>query len=149
MKGIQLSWKFFCRYLCWCLRSFMKTITNHLRFLTFMSNVAVSKPVSNSVLTYLKGRSSFRQKNKDFRQTSLREKCPNTEFFLVRIFSVSVRIQSECGKIPTRKTPYSVTFHAVYVPALSQKFIITVIKELVIMFSFIQDQQIKIMDDQF
>ena len=29
--------------------------------------------------------------------TTLREKCPNTEFFLVRIF------QSECGKIRTRK----------------------------------------------
>ena len=43
---------------------------------------------------------------------SLRKKCPNTEFFLVRIFSHSgwiririeyLRIQSECGKIRTRK----------------------------------------------
>ena len=37
----------------------------------------------------------------------LREKCPNTEFFLVRIFTHSdwIRrdIQSECGKIRTRK----------------------------------------------
>ena len=32
---------------------------------------------------------------------SLREKCPNTEFFLV--YSVSLRIQSECRKIRTRK----------------------------------------------
>ena len=31
-------------------------------------------------------------------------KCPNTEFFLVRI-------QSECGKMPTRKSPYLDTFH--------------------------------------
>ena len=30
---------------------------------------------------------------------ALREKCPHTEFSLVRI-------QSECGKIQTRKTPY-------------------------------------------
>ena len=38
---------------------------------------------------------------------SLREKCPNIEFFLVRIFQhldrVSLRIQSECEKIRTRK----------------------------------------------
>ena len=37
----------------------------------------------------------------------LREKCPNTEFFLVRIFpysySVNLRIHSEYGKIRTRK----------------------------------------------
>ena len=40
---------------------------------------------------------------------TLREKCPNKEFFLVRIFPysdwirVSLRIQSKCGKIRTRK----------------------------------------------
>ena len=40
---------------------------------------------------------------------SLRLKCPNKEFFLVHIsriqteYSVSLRIQSECGKILTRK----------------------------------------------
>ena len=39
---------------------------------------------------------------------TLREKCPNTEFFLVRI-------QSECEKIRTRKTPYLDTFHAVMI----------------------------------
>ena len=38
---------------------------------------------------------------------TLREKCPNTELFLVHIFphsdwKVSLRIQSECGKIRTR-----------------------------------------------
>ena len=30
-------------------------------------------------------------------------------------FEVSLRIQSECGKIPTRKTPYLDTFHAVQI----------------------------------
>ena len=49
---------------------------------------------------------------------TLREKCPNMEFFLVRIFlhsdwirrdEVSLRIQSEWGKIRTRK--YSVFWH--------------------------------------
>ena len=43
--------------------------------------------------------------------SSLCEMCPNTELFLVRIFphsdwiwrDVSLRIQSECGKIRTRK----------------------------------------------
>ena len=39
-----------------------------------------------------------------FSVSSLREKCPNTESFLVRI-------QSECGKI--RMAPYLGTFHAV------------------------------------
>ena len=39
---------------------------------------------------------------------TLREKCPNTEFLLVRISHirneyVSLRIHSECGKIRTRK----------------------------------------------
>ena len=35
----------------------------------------------------------------------MREKCPNTKFFLVRIFphSESLRIQSDCGKIRTKK----------------------------------------------
>ena len=32
--------------------------------------------------------------------SSMREKCPNTELFLVRIFGL--RIQSECRKIRTR-----------------------------------------------
>ena len=42
--------------------------------------------------------------NAPFDSTSrtLRENYPNAEFFLVRIF-VSLRIQSECGKILTRK----------------------------------------------
>ena len=37
---------------------------------------------------------------------SLCEMCPNTTFFLGRI-------QSECGKIRTRKNSYLDTFHAV------------------------------------
>ena len=39
---------------------------------------------------------------------SLREKCPNTDFFLVRISL----IRTEYGP---EKTPYLDTFHAVYV----------------------------------
>ena len=39
---------------------------------------------------------------------TLREKCPNTEFFLVRIS----RIRAEYG---LEKTPYLDTFHAVIV----------------------------------
>ena len=39
--------------------------------------------------------------------STLRESCPNTKLFLVRILPhsdwVSLRIQSECGKIRTRK----------------------------------------------
>ena len=45
---------------------------------------------------------------------TIREKCPYSEFFW-SVFSdcVSLRIQSECRKIRTRKTPNTDTFHAV------------------------------------
>ena len=43
---------------------------------------------------------------------TLREKCPNMEFDLVRIFLYSIRIQENTR---TRKTPYLDTFHAVLV----------------------------------
>ena len=52
----------------------------------------------------------------------LREKCPNTEFFLVRIFSHSYCIRNDtpyfsvfspnAGKYRPEKTPYLDTFHA-------------------------------------
>ena len=53
--------------------------------------------------------SSFHRK--EFTHQALRKICPNTEFLLVRIFPhfacflyfVSLRIQSECGKVRTRK----------------------------------------------
>ena len=57
---------------------------------------------------------------------TLRENCPNTGLFwpvfsriwtkygeIWSIFSVSLRIKSEWGKMWTRKTPYLDTFHAV------------------------------------
>ena len=53
----------------------------------------------------------------------LRQKCPNTEFFLVCIFlhsdwirrdTILLRIQSECKKYRLEKTPYLDTFHAVF-----------------------------------
>ena len=50
---------------------------------------------------------------------ALPEKCPYLEFFwsvFSRIwieYGVSLRIQSECGKTQTRKTPNKDTFHAV------------------------------------
>ena len=44
----------------------------------------------------------------DVTLNTLREKCPNTEFFLVRIS----RIRAEYG---LEKTPYLDTFHAVIV----------------------------------
>ena len=52
--------------------------------------------------------------------SALRKKCPNTEFswsIFSRIrteYEVSLRIQSECVKIPTRKTPYLDTFYAAF-----------------------------------
>ena len=42
-------------------------------------------------------------------KTSLREKCQNAEFFLVRIF-----LYSNTGKHGPEKTLYSDTFHAVH-----------------------------------
>ena len=54
---------------------------------------------------------------------ALREKCPNTEFFLVRIFTHSDGIRRDTeylsvfslntGKYGPEKTPYLDTFHAV------------------------------------
>ena len=44
-----------------------------------------------------------------------REKCPYSEIF-GSVFGVfRIRIQPECAKIPTRKTPDTDTFHAVYI----------------------------------
>ena len=49
----------------------------------------------------------------------LREKCPYSEFFwsvfscILTEYWVSLRIQSECGKIPTRKIRNTDTFRAV------------------------------------
>ena len=44
---------------------------------------------------------------------TLREKCPNTEFFLVRIFPHSDSVFSpNVGKYRPEKTPYLDTFHA-------------------------------------
>ena len=43
----------------------------------------------------------------------LREKCPNTEFFLVRIFLYSPVFGLNTGIYGPEKTPYLDTFHAV------------------------------------
>ena len=43
---------------------------------------------------------------------TLHEKFPYSEFFW-SVFAVSLRIQSECGKMWTRNTPNTDTFHAV------------------------------------
>ena len=47
-------------------------------------------------------------------QQTLREKYPNTEFFLVRV-------QSEYEKIRTRKTPYLDTLHTVKAASFRRK----------------------------
>ena len=55
------------------------------------------------------------------RQVSLREKCPYSEFFCTLFSLIRTEygeigdIQSECGKMRTRKTPNTDTFQAVYV----------------------------------
>ena len=46
---------------------------------------------------------------------SLREKRPNTEFFLDRIFSHSDWIRRDPGKYGPEKNPYLDTFHAVHI----------------------------------
>ena len=56
----------------------------------------------------------------NFIQTSLREKCPNTEFFRVRIFPHSGWIRRDTDFSPNarkyrpEKTPYLDLFHAVF-----------------------------------
>ena len=64
--------------------------------------------------------------NTKFRLISQREKCPNTEFFLVCIFPHPDWIRRDTeylsvfspnvGKYEPKKTPYLDTFHAVVVP---------------------------------
>ena len=60
-------------------------------------------------------------------KSTLREKCPYSEFFwsvFSRIrteYGVSLRIQSECGKIRTRKTPNTDTFHVVQMTGFYMK----------------------------
>ena len=49
-------------------------------------------------------------KNVFSRKITLREKCPNMEFFLY--LSVSFCIQSDAGKYGPEKSPYLDTFHA-------------------------------------
>ena len=48
-----------------------------------------------------------------FAKRTLREKCPNTEFFLVRIFPYLSVFSPKAGKYRPEKTLYLDTFHAV------------------------------------
>ena len=52
----------------------------------------------------------------DVQGIALREKCPNTEFFLGRIFPYTLYLSvfsPNAGKYAPEKTPYLDTFHAV------------------------------------
>ena len=61
--------------------------------------------------------------------TSLCKKCPNTEYFLVRIFPHSDWIQRDTsGKYGPENTPYSDTFYAV----LATEYLISMLKAFVI-----------------
>ena len=51
----------------------------------------------------------FSENNYQITMSSLREKCPHSEFF----WSVFSHIRTEHGKIRTRKTPTTDTFQAV------------------------------------
>ena len=62
---------------------------------------------------------------------SPREKCPYSGFFCsgfsrilteYSVYSVSLRIQPECRKIRTRKTPNMDTFHTVFYYLYASKF---------------------------
>ena len=57
--------------------------------------------------------------NKRFRLLSRHKKCPHSEYFPAfgpntERYGVFLHIQSESGKIQTRKTPNTDTFHVVY-----------------------------------
>ena len=66
---------------------------------------------------------------KKWNRVTLREKCPNTEFFLVRIFPHSEWIRKDTnylsvftlnvGKYGPEKTPFLDTFHAVNPPPIT------------------------------
>ena len=58
----------------------------------------------------------------------LRKKCPYSQLFW-SVFSVSLRIQSKCGKMRTRITPNTDTFHAVLEEEFI-KYVLTIKKEL-------------------
>ena len=53
---------------------------------------------------YIKMTNQLHDITQKYSQRAMREKCPNTEFFLVRIFVYSLRIE---------KTPYLYIFRAV------------------------------------
>ena len=64
----------------------------------------------------------------------LREKSPYSEFFRPVFPDMSLRIQSECGKLRTRKCPNTDTFYAAYLNEINkaeissffQKWLVTV-----------------------
>ena len=60
---------------------------------------------------------NFEKFTSQFCQKSLHEKCPYFPAFGLnsKRYGVSLRIQSECGKIRTRKTPTTDTLHAVII----------------------------------
>ena len=62
--------------------------------------------------------------NKHLQSSSLREKCPYSELFWSAYSRISLRVQSECGKMWTRITPNTDTFYAVY-PVYPYKRVIT------------------------
>ena len=59
---------------------------------------------------------------------TLREKCLYLVFFLsvfTSIRTISLRIQSECGKIRTRRTPNTDTFHALQLSIWRRELCVT------------------------
>ena len=94
---------------------FLSEISTHSYFLSILTLVFCSMhPISIPLIPNL---------SSTYACTSLREKCPHSEFFWSifsrirteygKILAVSFRIQSESGNIRTRKTSNTDTFHAV------------------------------------
>ena len=65
--------------------------------------------------------STVYEKSDKHNTVSLREKYPYSELFTSAFSRISLRIQSECEKMRTRRTPNTDTFYAVSTIATMQK----------------------------
>ena len=103
------TWKQWIFYhWCWKLQKWKRIWKQRLSYNLTRNPSKIKHFVSRCICKY-----------KDLQNRALREKCSYSEFFWSVFpciwieYSVSLRIQSECGKIRTKKTLNTDTFHAV------------------------------------
>ena len=91
-----------------------------LNFNFFIGKTRNSDPKDFCKKDVLKNIAKFTEKHLSYRlfSNNVRGCHCVKNVHIPRYFSVSLRIQSECGKIRTRKTPNTDTFQAVFRPAI-------------------------------